>query len=230
MPHRRAELGVSCFVEIDVTRPPKLYRYSERKWLDRSLQLGEFRLRPASDYKDMEDAVARTDDELHRKIVLANPSIRDVRTGRPIIPLGDVVMSSEIASDYLTLCFATINSDHFYQDFPGSEACLIIHSPNVFFDRVYKAVNAAIPSGWGAIDGPVTYGSRSNLGPPFMKPEKFVFQFEWRFACLPVPALSKCTSVLLTIGNISDIAEIVAAPAGSTQLTTRSSGCRTGAA
>lgn len=200
-------------MKIDITRPPKLYRYSERKWLDRSLRLGEFRLRAASDYKDMEEAAARTDDERHRKIVLANPSITHVRTRRPIIPLGDVVMSSEIASDYLALCFAKVDSDHFYQDFPGSDACLIIHSPNVFFDRVYKAIDAAIPVGWGVIDGPVTYGGRSNLGTPFMKPGKFLFQFEWRLACLPVPALSKCTSMTLTIGNITDIAEIVAAPA-----------------
>jgi hypothetical protein len=211
-------------MEIDVTRPSKLYRYSERKWLERSLRLGEFRLRPASDYKDMESAAARTDDERHRKIVLVNPSITHVRTGRPIVPLGDVVMSSEIATDYLTLCFAKINSDHFYQDFPGSDACLVIHNPNMFFDRVYKAIDSAIPVGWGAIDGPVTYGSRSNLGTPFMKPEKFVFQFEWRFACLPVPAMSKCTAALLTIGSIADIAEVVAAPAGATQLTNRSTG------
>ncbi len=31
---------------IDVQRPLKLYRYSERPWLERSMTLGEFRLRP----------------------------------------------------------------------------------------------------------------------------------------------------------------------------------------
>jgi hypothetical protein len=30
----------------DYQRPPKLYRYSERQWLERALTLGEFRLRP----------------------------------------------------------------------------------------------------------------------------------------------------------------------------------------
>lgn len=80
-------------MQIDLKRPPKLYRYSERRWLDRSLQLGEFRLRPASDYKDMEGAAARTDDEQHRSIVLRNPEITLVRTGQPIVPIGDVVRS-----------------------------------------------------------------------------------------------------------------------------------------
>jgi hypothetical protein len=31
---------------IDVQRPLKLYRYSQKPWLERSLTLGEFRLRP----------------------------------------------------------------------------------------------------------------------------------------------------------------------------------------
>lgn len=31
---------------IDSSRPPKLYRYSERQWLERALALGEFRLSP----------------------------------------------------------------------------------------------------------------------------------------------------------------------------------------
>ena len=30
----------------DYKRPPTLYRYAERQWLERSLRLGEFRLRP----------------------------------------------------------------------------------------------------------------------------------------------------------------------------------------
>lgn len=31
---------------IDASRPPKLYRYSDRRWLERALTLGEFRLAP----------------------------------------------------------------------------------------------------------------------------------------------------------------------------------------
>jgi hypothetical protein len=31
---------------IDSSRPPKLFRYSERQWLERALTLGEFRLSP----------------------------------------------------------------------------------------------------------------------------------------------------------------------------------------
>lgn len=178
----------------------------------------------------MEDSVARTDDEQHRRIALRNPKITHVKTGQPINPVGDVVMASDIASDYLTLCLATVYSDHFYQDFEGSDACLIIHNPNEFFDRMYKVIDSVLPNSWGAADGPVAYGSRSKLGVPFTKPETFLFQFEWRFACLPIPSLSKCEATVVTLGSIEDIAEVIAAPESATQLTSRSSGRRTGAA
>lgn len=51
---------------INPTPPPKLYRYSEKKWLERSLEVGEFRLRAASDYKSQELDSARHDNELVR--------------------------------------------------------------------------------------------------------------------------------------------------------------------
>jgi hypothetical protein len=35
-------------IATDYQRPPTLYRYAERKWLERALDLGEFRLRPAN--------------------------------------------------------------------------------------------------------------------------------------------------------------------------------------
>jgi len=53
-------------METDIIRPNKLYRYSEKKWLERSLTLGEFRLRPASDYNTVENDTARQDNELLR--------------------------------------------------------------------------------------------------------------------------------------------------------------------
>jgi len=147
-----------------------------------------------------------------------------VRTGKPIIPLGDVVMSSDIDSDYLVLCLATAYSDHFYQNFVGSDACLIIHEPNEFFNRLYRAIDSVIPTSWGAVDGPVSYGSSSKLGVPFTKPEKFVFQFEWRFTCMPIPPREKCEPTIVSIGSIKDIAEVVSASAMTTQPTNHSSG------
>lgn len=80
-------------MEIDLTRPPKLYRYSERKWLERSLELGEFRLRPATDYKQQETDAARHDDELVRTSTspASAVTITIEGTGQTNKPTGDVV-------------------------------------------------------------------------------------------------------------------------------------------
>lgn len=166
----------------------------------------------------MEASVARTDDEQNREIVLNNPTITHVTTGQSIVPIGDVVETSNIDSDYLTLCLATLYSDHFYKDFEGSDACLVIHDPNEYFNRMYKAIDMVLPNSWGAVDGAVTYGGRSKLGVPFTKPEAFMFQFEWRLVCLPIPSLSKCKAAIITLGSIEDIAELIAAPEPGSQL------------
>jgi hypothetical protein len=95
-------------MQIDVTRPKKLYRYSERKWLERSLKHGEFRLRPASHYQSMEAAAARSDNEQHRVLVYPASSVQITHadTGKLIIPTSDVTFESRIHTDYLTLCLA----------------------------------------------------------------------------------------------------------------------------
>jgi hypothetical protein len=172
----------------------------------------------------MEDSDARADDEQHRRIVLRNPKITHVKTGQPITPVGDVLMASNIDSDYLTLCLATVYSGHFYQDFEGADSCLVIHNPDNFFDRMYKAIDSVLPEAWGAVDGPVSYGSHSRLGAPFTKSEKFAFQFEWRFACFPIPSLNKCEATIVTLGSIEDIAEVISAPESAKQLISRSNG------
>ncbi|PKH82281.1 hypothetical protein CXF60_02100 (plasmid) [Psychrobacter sp. 4Bb] len=51
---------------IGLTPPPKLYQYSEKKWLEKYFEVGDFRLRPASDYKSQELDSARHDNELVR--------------------------------------------------------------------------------------------------------------------------------------------------------------------
>lgn len=200
-------------MEIDLTRPPKLYRYSERKWLERSLELGEFRLRPATDYKQQETDAARHDDELVR--INTSPAsamtITIERTGQTIKPIGDVVYRSEVGTNYLTICFSKRWDEHLFDDFPGADACLVIHNVDDFCERFHSAAELALPQ-WAGIDAAVVYGGKSNLGAVFSKPLQFIVQHEWRFAWHPHTPVKELAPVLLTIGSIADIAEIVERP------------------
>lgn len=200
-------------MEIDITHPLKLYRYSERKWLERSLDLGEFRLRPATDYKQYETDAARHDDELVRisKSPASSVSITVECTGDTIKPLGEVVYRSEVGTNYLTICFSNLWDEHLFDDFPGADACLVIHNVEDFCERLYSAAELVLPQ-WSGIDAAVVYGGKSKLGAVFSKPIQFVLQREWRFAWRPQTSVEQLAPVLLAIGNIADIAEIVDRP------------------
>ncbi len=200
-------------MEIDLTYPPKLYRYSERKWLERSLELGEFRLRPASDYNQQETDSARHDDELVRisKSPASSVSITVERTGQTIKPIDGVVYRSEVGTDYLTICFSKRWDEHLFDEFPDTDACLVIHEVEEFCERFHSAVKLALPQ-WAGIDAAVVYGGKSKLGAVFSKPLQFVLQHEWRFAWHPHTPIEYLAPVIITIGSITDIAEIVDGP------------------
>lgn len=197
-------------MEIDLTRPLKLYRYSERKWLERSLELGEFRLRPATDYKQHETDAARHDDELVRikKSPASSVLINIESTGQTIQPIGEVVYRSEVGTNYLTICFSKHWDEQLFDEFPDTDACLVIHEVEDFCARFHLAAELMLPQ-WTGIDAAIVYGGRSNLGAVFSKPIQFILQNEWRFAWHPHVPVSQLAPVKITIGSIADIAEII---------------------
>lgn len=190
-------------------QPAKLYRYSESRWLERSLKLGEFRLRPASDYHLIEADKARRDNELVR---VRQSNQMDVQitlasTGQEIRPISDLTYTTTIQTDYLTLCFSEDWDDQQFEAFSGTDACLVIHNIGEFRERLYVAVENILPD-WGGMDGPITYGGRSPLGAVFSKPIEFFPQCEWRFSWLPQQSSAKLNPIIVSIGNIERIAEI----------------------
>jgi hypothetical protein len=97
-------------------RPSKLYRYSQREWLERSLLHGEFRLRPSVPL----DAAERATD---------------------ILPFG--VRPS--AADYLKLSLADAWDETLFSRF-GGDCCLVIHDPEQFGERIHRAAQRLLPS------------------------------------------------------------------------------------
>lgn len=197
-------------MKVLVGRPKKLYRYSERTWLERSLRFGEFRLRPASDYLALETAAARQDDERNRVTVLQKGTFVMTleRTGEVLDTIGDVTHTKSTDRDYFTLCFSSRWDPFHFTGFDGSDACLIIHDPSHVLERVHSEIERQFP-GWLSLDAPVSYGSKKNaFGVPFTKPEQFVSQSEYRLVLMP-PAPQVLAPTMLVIGSIESVAEIV---------------------
>ncbi len=170
--------------KIDCQRPPKLYRYSERRWLERSLQLGEFRLRPAAD--DLQRSQLR---------------------GEPILPFAPAGGRPSVAAGYLTLSLGQAWDERLFDAFPGTDCCLIIHDAEQFGERIHRAAQLALPN-WAGIDAAISYGMPSPLGAAFSKLKSYAAQKEWLFAWRPIQPAMSLNPVLIRIGSIEGIAEL----------------------
>jgi len=170
--------------KLDCPRPPKLYRYSERRWLERSLQLGEFRLRPAVD----------------------DPQ-RNPPRGEPILPFRPAAGRANAAANYLTLSLGQVWDERLFDAFPEADCCLIIHDAESFGERIHRAAQLALPN-WAGIDAAISYGMPSALGAAFSKPKPFAAQKEWLFAWRPIQPSMSVNPVLIRIGSIEGIAEL----------------------
>ncbi len=98
----------------------------------KSLLAGEFRLVPASDYGELKDDMARQDNELVREQISPgkNVTIAQVATGKRIPVIGDVTYRHEIGTDYYTLCLSSTWDMLLFDEFKGSNSCLVIHTIN----------------------------------------------------------------------------------------------------
>jgi hypothetical protein len=165
-------------------RPAKLYRYSEWQWLERSLSLGEFRLRPP--LEDMQDGPRRS---------------------APIAPFAVGATSGAAAVSYLTLSLAQSWDDALFDQFTGSDCCLVVHDVEQFGERIHRAAARFLPS-WAGIDAAVSYGGASPLGAAFSKAKRHAPEQEWLFAWRPTQPAMAVNPVVIRIGSIEDIAQL----------------------
>jgi hypothetical protein len=200
-------------ITIDCTRPSKLFRYARCRWNVKSLIAGEFRLVPASEYGELKGDAARQDNELVREGTSpgGNVTVTHVATGKPIRVIGDVTYRHEVGTDYYTLCLSSAWDPPLFDEFKGSNSCLVIHNPEEFCERVHFHAEKLLKEGTG-IDAAVSYLAKSQLGPAFSKHWKFLPQKEWRFAWYPPAQVEKLPVKFISIGNIEQFAEIVRRP------------------
>jgi hypothetical protein len=163
-------------------RPRKLYRYSQRHYLERALEFGEFRLRPA---------------------MLGEESA----PGDHILPFGTKRATASPA--YLTLSLTDTWDDKLFDIFPGADCCLVIHGAEEFGERLHRAVQRMLPS-WAGIDAAVSYGRPSPLGTAFSKNKRHANEREWMFAWRPTQPAMSFHAVTVSIGSIAGIAELLA--------------------
>ena len=109
------------------------------------------------------------------------------------------------ANQCLTLGFSSVFDPGLFG--PMADACLIIHQPEEFGERLHRAVQRLLPN-WAGIDGAVEYGRRSVLGTTFSKSLEEQAKHEWLFAWRAMQANTLLQTVVVKVGNISKLAEV----------------------
>lgn len=165
-------------------RPQQLFRYSQRKWLERALEFGEFRLRPPLS----QFAAAQF-------------------TNAQILPFGAVKPSPPSVANYLTLSLSQAWDETLFDAFAGADCCLVIDDPEQFGERIHRAAQKMLPS-WAGIDAAISYGRPSPLGAAFSKTELHAGEKEWLFAWRPTQALLLRNPVVIQIGNMENMAQL----------------------
>jgi hypothetical protein len=120
-----------------------------------------------------------------------------------VLDLGEFQLQP--ANQCLTLGFSIASNPALFG--PGKDACLIIHRPEEFGERLHRAVQRLLPN-WAGIDGAVEYGRRSMLGAAFSKEKALAEEQEWQFAWRPRHAVSNLQMVVVKMGSLADLAEL----------------------
>lgn len=195
-----------------------LFRFSETRFLAPMLRGGHVWLNCALTYLDPSLGVARADNELRKTRVLVGSHSRiTTADGRAIPVVGDVHEHVEMPNYYI-LSTSCDYRPLFFDAFRGSDACLVIHDPDSFAERMEGALRAALP-GWYFHHNPVRYfdphepaSKDEHIDPIMSKDFSFAYEMEYRFICFSRAGVSATGHIELELGSLHDVAGLFPRP------------------
>lgn len=211
---------VSPIVERLNLQPGRfLVKYGANKWMRAAFENGEIRIASASSYKDSSLNRAIRDDELQLSI---KPHFRpdknkvlDELSGdlkNPVQSAGNAVEILNAPSDYYVYCLGSDFSLRMFPDFEA-DACLIITKPQIFIERLLKAVSEQIPD-WRGFGAGVKYIDPVNVTKEeidvfYCKNFRYAYQKEYRLLWTPPAPAFNLKPIFVELGNLSDCCEFI---------------------
>jgi hypothetical protein len=132
-----------------------------------------------------------------------------------IQPVGNVAHRQESATDYYVICLSRWLNLRLFDDFVGSDSCVIVRDIRGFARRLFQAVRKMLP-GWSGKLHDVMYYDPFN--PPqerdlyFSKHFGYAYQREIRFVWTPPRALHDLTVQAVKTGPLRDICDFLTLP------------------
>ncbi|WP_321313460.1 hypothetical protein [Halarcobacter sp.] len=179
----------------------KLYRFSKLKYLQYSLLKGTFLLRPSIYYLKEEHNQARLDNEHIHENFIGNTKVEGItETGWHNIADLTITEIDSNLNQYI-LCFSYSYDTRLYNEFKGSDACLVISNTDEFYRRVSKELKDYL-----CIPKRVSYSNKMDThGLMFTKNIKYFIQKEYRYLWTNFKNPILCDSLYLSESNYSEI-------------------------
>lgn len=194
-----------------------LFRYGERKWLQVLLDFGRLRMRSAEQYALMETDPARQDDERVKHSYSPGQYVTLTMTdGQVVRPVNDLKCSTS-GTDYFLYCVAMDWDPYLFDEFSGTDCCVVIKDPDEFGRRMERAAASQLP-GWYFHHCPIDYFDtherrpRERIDNAMSKEFRFAYQREYRFLFAGF-GRSAAGHIDLELGPLHDIAELHDRPA-----------------
>lgn len=206
---------------LETARPIQrryVVKYGERQFLEPMLNKGLVRILPAANYADPSLNSAIRDDELSLPLNVDQFTAGPLRDVFHLGPTQRAATGSRLdvtihgKSNYYVFCAAYRLSARLIMDF-GGDACLVIHNPDEFADRINQAMRPHT-EGWSFVYRDVEYYDplQTNLievNVLYSKHFRYSYQRETRLAWLPPAPVVSLDPVYLELGPLTDIAELV---------------------
>lgn len=215
------ELGRKC-ADVLVSRgvgPNQAFiKYGKPNHMAALFERGEIRVQSASYYGDAAHNGAVRDDELSLalSLPLSRGDILKMVVNPEDVPEGPIDQRMDLSyrsdRDYWLFCVTRSAEPRLFVDFEAT-ACVIIKDTEEFKRRLRQVTASGFP-GATYSDGAATYVDpllppSDKINIPFSKPFRYAYQEEFRFVWQPSQPVKKLIHVDLTIGPLSDIAELV---------------------
>jgi hypothetical protein len=197
-----------------------LIKYGSAQFLIPAFEKGKWRIAPASKYDDESLTLGQRDVELIRELrsppsraVIEVPDRQTGQTIQKIRPIGNLVTTMSIQTNYYVQCLSHAYSPRLFSDF-SANACLLVNDIGEFARRMLAATRSVLP-GWRGRFRSVTYFDPYNPTQGiediifFSKHFRYCYQQECRFVWIPDKAVNNLRDVFVEIGSMSDISELI---------------------
>lgn len=194
-----------------------LFRFSTHERLVRTLREGHLWLPSGSTFLNAALGKARADDELTKTHYRFGGRSRIITAdGHEIKVNGDIMFKAE-GPPYYLLSTSMDYHPYLFQAFQGTDACLIIHDPVTFAERLHDALVAAHPGcDFGEyhihyFDPREPASADEEPHPMYSKDFSYAFEMEWRFIAV-LPGTPAADHIEVLLGPLHDIASLYPRP------------------